>query len=137
MFADQIWKSVAIAHAQKSYSCKRIADTAPNLCSCNFTAFGKEVRNHLKYLRLKHLSTYTLNHLNLLKAHFTIITMSNGAWALVKWIEEDRISVIPTGWIVKPSDLAMDLKLPVSGSCYWKKKTNLYETLILEISGTL
>ena len=24
------------------------------------------------------------------------------AWALVKWIEKDRFSVIPSGWVVNP-----------------------------------
>ena len=27
------------------------------------------------------------------------------SWALVKWIEEDRISVIPSTWLIEPSPL--------------------------------
>lgn len=57
-------------------------------------------------------------------------------WALVKWIQEDRVSVIPTAWIVTPEDLEeKKIDEPIAGTCFWKKKTNVYQTLILRISG--
>ena len=56
------------------------------------------------------------------------------AWALVKWIEEDRISVIPSSWIVEPSSLPEQHDFPVAGSCYWKKKSCAE---ILQLSGEL
>ena len=42
------------------------------------------------------------------------------AWALIKWIEEDRFSVIPSGWVVNPTPLLVE-SFVVKG-CYWKKK---------------
>ena len=30
------------------------------------------------------------------------------AWALVKWIEVDRLSVIPSGWVANPTPLLVD-----------------------------
>ena len=55
------------------------------------------------------------------------------SYALVKWIEEDRVSVIPTSWITKP---ALPIKkFPSAGACYWRKKSSVYDTLIFDISG--
>ena len=58
------------------------------------------------------------------------------AWTLVKWIDENRHSVIPSSWIVEPTMLELETSdFPVAGSCYWKKKTSVYDTQILQLSG--
>lgn len=56
------------------------------------------------------------------------------AWALVKWLNEDRVSVIPSTWVVKPSTVD-NIQLPVNDCCYWKKKSVTYDTEILDVSG--
>ena len=46
------------------------------------------------------------------------------SWALVKWIEEDRVSVIPSTWVTEPRPLP-DAGFPVKGKSYWRKLTFL------------
>ncbi len=63
-------------------------------------------------------------------------TFSMAEWAMVRWIQKDRISVIPTSWIVKPTVLELvQMKLPALGSCYWRKKSCVYKTEIIEVSS--
>ena len=56
------------------------------------------------------------------------------SWALVKWIEEDRVSVIPSTWVTEPHPLP-DAGFPVKGKSFWRKKTNIFETFLLNTSG--
>ena len=56
------------------------------------------------------------------------------AFAMVKWIEEDRLSVIPSGWVLQPTPIVAN-DLPIEGVCYWKKKSSRHNTLIIEVSG--
>ncbi len=56
------------------------------------------------------------------------------AWALVKWIEEDRISIISSTWIIEPNPIP-ESGFPIKGKCYWKKKTNTLDTLLMAVSG--
>ena len=53
------------------------------------------------------------------------------SWALVKWIEEDRVSEIPSTWVTEPRPLP-DAGFPVKGKSFWRKKT---ETFLLNTSG--
>ena len=55
------------------------------------------------------------------EVHMCIIRV---AWALVKWTEEDRFSVIPSGWVVTPTPLLVESFL-LKG-CYWKKNTSTF-----------
>ena len=56
------------------------------------------------------------------------------AWALVKWLEEDRLGIISAEWVLQPTTIAKS-KLPIEGVCYWKKKSSRWNTLILAVSG--
>ena len=40
----------------------------------------------------------------------------------VKWIQEDRVCVIPCAWVVEPSPIP-ETGFPVEGRCYLRKKT--------------
>lgn len=55
------------------------------------------------------------------------------AWVLVKWIEEDSVSVIPSSWVISPTPLPDEL--PVEGVCFWKKKTNILAAVVMAVSG--
>ena len=57
------------------------------------------------------------------------------AFVLVKWTTDERTSVIPSTWVIKPSPLPE--ALPVEGECYWKKKSCRYEATLLAISGKI
>ena len=56
------------------------------------------------------------------------------AYALVRWIDEDRVSVIPVGWVLQPATID-ESDLPTQGVSYWKKQTSKHDTVILAISG--
>ncbi len=58
--------------------------------------------------------------------NFELYTM---AYALVKWIDENRVSVIPSSWVTKPS-LPIKSGFPVDGECFWRKKTSIFSTVI-------
>ena len=47
----------------------------------------------------------------------------------VKWIQEDRVSVIPCAWVVEPSPIP-ETGFPVEGRCYLRKKTSIFDTLV-------
>ena len=53
------------------------------------------------------------------------------AQLLVKWVIEGTVSTIPAGWILEPEALPPNDRLPVKGKCYWKRKRNSLETLVL------
>ena len=45
----------------------------------------------------------------------------------VKWIQEDRVSVIPCAWVVEPSPIP---GFPAEGRCCLRKKTSIFDTLV-------
>lgn len=68
-----------------------------------------------------------------LNEHF-MLNVEVMAFALVRWIEEDRVSVVPVGWVLQPATIdASDL--PTQGVCYWKKRSSKHDTVILTVSG--
>ena len=58
------------------------------------------------------------------------------AFVLVKWLADERMSIIPAKWVIQPTPIVADT-LPVDGECYWKKRTCCWEARILAISGKL
>ena len=46
------------------------------------------------------------------------------AFVLVKWLSDERTSIIPSAWVTKPTPIPD--ALPVDGECYWKKKFVTY-----------
>jgi hypothetical protein len=56
------------------------------------------------------------------------------SWILVKWIDEDRLGVIPCSWVVEPTLIVKD-DLPKKGVCFWKKKSATFDPGILNTSG--
>lgn len=56
------------------------------------------------------------------------------AYALVECKQEGSITVIPSSWIVEPDEI-QDVDFPINGICYWKRKGNKFEAIILDISG--
>jgi len=42
------------------------------------------------------------------------------AFVLVKWLSDERTSIILSWWVTKPTPIPDTL--PVDGECYWKKK---------------
>ena len=56
-------------------------------------------------------------------------------FVLVRWLKEDRVSVIPSSWAVQPNPIPAQSELPVKGLCFWRKKGNKYDTMILKVSG--
>lgn len=56
------------------------------------------------------------------------------SWVLVKWIEEDYISTVPSSWVLKP-DAIPTAGFPVAGVCYWQRKSSRWDVEILAISG--
>ena len=48
------------------------------------------------------------------------------SWVLVKWIQEDRVSIIPCAWVVEPIPIP-ETGFPVEGRCYWRKKTSIFD----------
>lgn len=57
------------------------------------------------------------------------------AFVLVKWLKEDRVSTIPSAWVIQPKQLPDKKKLPVEGKCMWRKKSSIFDTILLDISG--
>ena len=57
------------------------------------------------------------------------------AYALVECKQEGSITVIPSSWIVKPDRIQKDVDFPINGICYWKRKGNKFDAIILDISG--
>ena len=55
------------------------------------------------------------------------------AFVLVQWMKDNRTSVIPSAWVVKPNPLPTTF--PVQGVCYWRRKASCWETNILASSG--
>ena len=55
------------------------------------------------------------------------------AYVLVKWIDEDKSSVILSAWVIQPNPIG---DLPATGKCIWKKKGSSYKSIILLKSGT-
>jgi chromosome segregation ATPase len=55
------------------------------------------------------------------------------SWILVKWIDEDRLGVIPCSWVVEPTLIVKD-DLPKKGVCFWKKKSATFDPGILNTS---
>ena len=53
----------------------------------------------------------------------------------MKWIEEDRISVIPSTWVIQPSPLP-DAGFPIKGKYFFRKKTNVSLEYIPPVSHT-
>ena len=58
------------------------------------------------------------------------------SWALVRWLEERKVGVVPSRWVLKPSPLP-ESGFPLKGLCYWKRKTDVWETLILGVAGII
>lgn len=56
------------------------------------------------------------------------------ALALVRWTDEDQVSVIPIGWVLQPATID-ESDLPTQGVCYWKKRTSKHDTVVLAVSG--
>ena len=48
-------------------------------------------------------------------------------YVLVRWIDEDRVSVIPVGWVLQPATID-ESDLPTQGVCYWKKRTSKHDS---------
>lgn len=55
------------------------------------------------------------------------------AHVLVKWKEDNRISVVPTSWVLTP--IPLPSSLPVDGECRWKKKNSHYDVTFIAQSG--
>ena len=49
--------------------------------------------------------------------HAFITAETSMAYVLVKWLEEDRISIIPSSWVLQVTAN----ELPAKGVCFWKK----------------
>ncbi len=54
------------------------------------------------------------------------------AFVLVKWVKEDSLSIISAAWVLQPSTIG---DLPVDAMCYWKKRSNKLDAIILARSG--
>ena len=79
-----------------------------------------------------------LNVINAVTKHCTVAfnfkaTCSMDTWALVKWLEQDSLSIIPTTWILEHNPLPA--LLPFEGKCYWKRKTSRYDVIVYAFSG--
>ena len=57
------------------------------------------------------------------------------AWVLVQWVEENTLSVVPSAWVIDPTPLPSVDGFPTKGTCYWRKKTNVLDTVLLAVSG--
>ena len=73
------------------------------------------------------------NNIYSLNEHF-LLNVEVMAFALVRWIDEDQVSVIPVGWVLQPATID-ESDLPIKGVCYWKKRTSKHDTIILAVSG--
>ncbi len=49
-------------------------------------------------------------------------------------MKEDRVSTIPSAWVVKPNPMPTS-GFPIDGKCYWKKKTSTWDTLLLAVAS--
>ena len=56
------------------------------------------------------------------------------AFSLVSWTDENRLSIIPSSWVVEPPAVESEA-LPISGKAYWKKKSNVLDVEILAVAG--
>ena len=54
------------------------------------------------------------------------------AWVLVKWLK--HTSRLPSSWVLKPTPLP-EGGFPIDATCFWRKKTSTWETVILAVSG--
>ena len=61
--------------------------------------------------------------------------MSTALWALVKWEEDGRFTVVPAAWVIEPRPLPMQKDLPVSGLCRWTKRSAQYKVVVMDLSG--
>ena len=63
--------------------------------------------------------------------------MSTGSasWALVKWEEDGRFTVVPAGWVLEPHPLPLRKDLPANGLCRWTKRSAKYKVIVLDVSG--
>jgi len=57
------------------------------------------------------------------------------AFILVEYLHDNRVSVIPTSWVISPKPLLSTL--PVTGVCYWKRKSNRCDVNYLATSRNL
>lgn len=64
-----------------------------------------------------------------------LVVIVDMAYALVECEEEGSITVIPSSWIVKPDRIQEDVDFPINALCYWKRKGNKFDAIILDISG--
>jgi len=55
------------------------------------------------------------------------------SFVLVKWMDDGRISVVPSAWALHPKPLPENL--PVEGTCRWKKKSSRYDVTFIAQSG--
>ena len=66
---------------------------------------------------------------------YFVLNVEVMAFALVRWTDEDRVSVIPSAWVLQPATID-ESDLPTPGVCFWKKRTSRHDTTILAVSGT-
>jgi len=57
------------------------------------------------------------------------------AYALVEWLCDGRVSVIPSSWVASPKPVPDNDTLPVPATVTWKKSKKLWQTNILVTSG--
>ena len=56
------------------------------------------------------------------------------SWVLVKWVEEDYVSIVSSSWVLEPNPIPTD-GLPVAGVCYWQRKSSKWDVEILGLAG--
>jgi len=57
------------------------------------------------------------------------------AYALVKWEQDGRYTVVSSQWVLHPKPLPAAKDLPVAGICRWTKKSQRYQVELLELSS--